>query len=142
MRFQVQKKLQMRIEAQGKYLQAILEKAQKSLPFDTSSTGNLEETRAQLTDFNLTLSGLMENVNQTCEEKRTELGKVISQESLKKTHVSGFQIYQEDGEDAEDVKFAPSGGSHHLDLNMNGSYDLFGGTIGNELDLRMHLQGR
>ena len=125
----------MRIEAQGKYLQSILVKAHKSLSFDTSRTGNLEETRAHLTDFNLALSGLVQNVNQTSEEKSTDLSKAISQERLKKTHASGFQLYQEDGEDSEDVKFAPSGGSHHLDLNMKGSYDLFGGTIGSELDL-------
>lgn len=133
----------MRIEAQGKYLQAILEKAQKSLSFELNSTAHLEETRAQLTDFNLTLSGLMENVNHACEDKSRELGKAISHENLKKTHnVSGFQLYQDDGKDTEDVKFASSGGSHHLDLNIRGGYDLFSGTIGSELDLRMHLQGR
>ncbi|XXG78973.1 hypothetical protein AAC387_Pa09g0139 [Persea americana] len=41
---QVQKKLQMRIEAQEKYLRAILEKAQKSLSFDGNSLGSLEAT--------------------------------------------------------------------------------------------------
>ncbi|KAJ8622138.1 hypothetical protein MRB53_030667 [Persea americana] len=41
---QVQKKLQMRIEAQGKYLQVILEKAQKSLSSDGNSFASLEAT--------------------------------------------------------------------------------------------------
>ncbi|XP_020260598.1 myb family transcription factor PHL11 [Asparagus officinalis] len=135
---EVQKKLQMRIEAQGKYLQAILEKAQKSLSYDVNDTENIEESRAQLTDFNLNLSGLMENVSNIVSEdnKKTESGKA-------KAHVSGFRLYQEDTEDTADVKFPSGGGSQHLDLNMKGGgYDLFGGTLGSELDLRMQLQGR
>jgi hypothetical protein len=54
----------MRIEAQGKYLQAILEKAQKSLSFDMNGPSTIEATKAQLTDFNLALSSLMENMNE------------------------------------------------------------------------------
>ena len=82
---QVQKKLQTRIEAQGKYLQAILEKAQKSLCFDNNrSSGSLEATRAQLTDFDLPLSGLTENVGRVCEEKHSELRLVRSEENIKK----------------------------------------------------------
>ncbi|KAA8525107.1 hypothetical protein F0562_007029 [Nyssa sinensis] len=60
---EVQKKLQLRIEAQGKYLQAILEKAQKSLSLDMNCPGSLEATRVQLTNFNLALSNLMENMD-------------------------------------------------------------------------------
>ncbi|KAL6180941.1 hypothetical protein ACLB2K_047599 [Fragaria x ananassa] len=52
---QVQNKLQMRIEAQGKYLQAILEKAQMGLSVDMKEPITAETTRAQLTDFNLAL---------------------------------------------------------------------------------------
>ncbi|KAJ0824692.1 putative transcription factor MYB-HB-like family [Helianthus annuus] len=59
----LQKKLQMRIETQGKYLQGILENAQKSLSLDMNSSGNLEATRAELTNFNLALSDLMQNLN-------------------------------------------------------------------------------
>ncbi|EHA8589238.1 myb family transcription factor PHL11 [Cocos nucifera] len=135
---EVQKKLQMRIEAQGKYLQAILEKAQKSLSFDTNNSGSLEATRAQLTDFNLALSGLMDNVNQVCEEKDEELGKFISPDNLKRAHNSGFQLYQKQQEDSEDIKLAPNGGSLLLDLNVKGNYELFGGPRGSELDLRIH----
>lgn len=134
---EVQKKLQMRIEAQGKYLQAILEKAQKSLSIDMNNSGSLEATRAQLTDFNLALSGLMDNVTHVCEEKNAELGKVISQHNLKRAHNSGLQLYQEQ-EDNEDVKFVPNRGSLQLDLNVKGNYEPFGGLRGNELDLRIH----
>ncbi|CAN4076351.1 unnamed protein product [Withania somnifera] len=52
---EVQLKLQMRIEAQGKYLQAILDKAQKRLSADRNSP-----SAAQLTDFNMALSNLMD----------------------------------------------------------------------------------
>ena len=53
---QVQKKLQMRIEAQGKYLQAILENAQTNLSLDMNNFGSLEATRVQLNSFNLALT--------------------------------------------------------------------------------------
>ncbi|XXG41879.1 hypothetical protein AAC387_Pa01g2251 [Persea americana] len=43
-KIKVQKKLRMRIEARGKYLWVILEKAQKSLSFDGNSLGSLEAT--------------------------------------------------------------------------------------------------
>ncbi|XP_055832150.1 myb family transcription factor PHL11-like [Solanum dulcamara] len=57
---QVQQKLQMRIEAQGKYLQAILDKAQKSLPVNMNSPSEPEATRAHLIAFNSPLSNLMD----------------------------------------------------------------------------------
>ncbi|XP_072963901.1 myb family transcription factor PHL11-like isoform X2 [Typha angustifolia] len=81
--FEVQKKLQMRMEAQSKYLQAILQKAKNSISFDTHGNVNLEQTRAQLTDFNLALSGLMDNVTrEVCERKSLEPEKTISQDSF------------------------------------------------------------
>lgn len=135
---EVQKKLQMRIEAQGKYLQAILEKAQNSLTFDVNNTGNLETTRAQLTDFNLALSGLMDNVSQVCESKTVELGKEIN---IKRPHNSAFQHYQDGvADESHDTKFAANGTSLVLDLNVKGSYEMFGGGRGTELNLCMHPQ--
>ncbi|KAJ0970892.1 hypothetical protein J5N97_018851 [Dioscorea zingiberensis] len=138
---EVQKKLQMRIEAQGKYLQAILEKAQKSLSFDmNNNTGNLEATRAQLTDFNLALSGLMDNVTQVCESKGAESGKEVSLDAIKRAHNSAFQHYQDDVvEEVQEAKFAANGASLVLDLNVKGSYE-FGGGRGTELNLSMHPQ--
>ncbi|URD79763.1 Myb-like DNA-binding domain [Musa troglodytarum] len=134
---QVQKKLQMRIEAQGKYLQAILEKAQKSLCFDMNrSLGSLEATRAQLTDFDLPLSGLMDNVSRVHEEKHSELREVWSQEDIKKRNASGFQLYQESREEAEGSSLLL------LDLNVKGSSgEMLGGSRGNDLDLRIQTQG-
>ncbi|XP_064945425.1 myb family transcription factor PHL11-like isoform X1 [Musa acuminata AAA Group] len=134
---EVQKKLQTRIEAQGKYLQAILEKAQKSLCFDNNrSSGSLEATRAQLTDFDLPLSGLMENVGRVCEEKHSELREVWPQENIKKRNNSGFQLYQEGRDEAEDSSLLL------LDLNVKGSSgEMVGGSRGNDLDLRIQTQG-
>ncbi|CAL9781189.1 unnamed protein product [Musa acuminata subsp. burmannicoides] len=134
---EVQKKLQTRIEAQGKYLQAILEKAQKSLCFDNNrSSGSLEATRAQLRDFDLPLSGLMENVGRVCEEKHSELREVRPQENIKKRNNSGFQLYQEGRDEAEDSSLLL------LDLNVKGSSgEMVGGSRGNDLDLRIQTQG-
>ncbi|XP_037491704.1 myb family transcription factor PHL11 [Jatropha curcas] len=50
---EVQKKLRMRIEVQEKYLQAILDKAQKSLSLDIKSSDNPD----------LALSNLIQNIN-------------------------------------------------------------------------------
>ncbi|THU55369.1 hypothetical protein C4D60_Mb11t05830 [Musa balbisiana] len=134
---EVQKKLQTRIEAQGKYLQAILEKAQKSLCFDMNrSSGSLEATRAQLTDFDLPLSGLMDNVARVSEEKHSELREVRSLENIKKRYDSGLQLYQEGREEAEDSSLLL------LDLNVKGSSgEMVGGSRGNDLDLRIQTQG-
>lgn len=124
---EVQQRLQTRIEAQGKYLQTILEKAERSLSFEANNTGSLETTREQLTDFNLTLSGLMENVNQVCEEKRKD-----------SAGIKHYDIDNAENKSEDATKFA----LHPLDLNMNENYDLFGERAGNELDLGMHLQRR
>ena len=51
----------MRIEAQGKYLQDILENAQKSLALAINSNlGNLESTEMQLINFDAALSDQIE----------------------------------------------------------------------------------
>lgn len=108
---QVQKKLQMRIETQGKYLQGILENAQKSLSLDMNSSGNLEATRAELTNFNLALSDLMQNLNgeQRDESINTNKGSTIIKEEIKiKTEGGG------------------SSGTISFDLNTGGNYDFIG----------------
>lgn len=119
---QVQKKLQMRIEAQGKYLQTILEKAQSNLSYDaTTGAANLEATRSQLTDFNLALSGFMDNVTQVCEQNNGELAKAMSEDSLRASNL-GFQLYH-GVQDGDDVKCATDEGLLLLDLNIRGGYD-------------------
>lgn len=80
----------MRIEAQGRYLQAILEKAHKSLSLDINGPGSLEAARAQLTDFNVALSNLMENMNEG--ERKENMNNIF-----KKPNSSAIQIYQEVG---------------------------------------------
>lgn len=56
----MQQKLQMRIEAQGKYLQAILDKAKKSLPDNMNSPNAQEATTSHLPAFDSPLSNLMD----------------------------------------------------------------------------------
>ncbi|RWR81072.1 myb family transcription factor PHL11 isoform X1 [Cinnamomum micranthum f. kanehirae] len=139
---EVQKKLQMRIEAQGKYLQAILEKAQKSLSSDGNSLGSLEATRAQLTDFNLALSGLMENMNQAGEARHGDLGKRILPDNYAKTHHLVLQLYQgEQEQENKEVKNEVQDESTLFDLNVKGSHEFFG-TKGSDLDLKMHTWRR
>ncbi|XP_006647740.1 myb family transcription factor PHL11-like [Oryza brachyantha] len=118
---EVQKKLQMRIEAQGKYLQSILEKAQNNLSYDATGTANLEATRTQLTDFNLALSGFMNNVSQVCEQNNGELAKAISEDNLRTSDL-GFQLYH-GIQESEDVECSQDEGLLLLDLNIKGGYD-------------------
>lgn len=118
---QVQKKLQMRIEAQGKYLQTILEKAQNNLSYDATGAANLDATRSQLTDFNLALSGFMDNVSQVGDQNNGELAKAISDDNLRASNL-GFQLYH-GVHDGEDVKCTPDEGLLLLDLNIRGGYD-------------------
>ncbi|XP_076888825.1 myb family transcription factor PHL11-like [Bidens hawaiensis] len=109
--YEVQKKLQMRIETQGKYLQGILENAQKSLSLDMNSSGNLEATRAELTNFNLALSDLMQNLNGEQNREENILGKngpvTVKEEMKIKTEGGG-------------------GGTISFDLNTGGNYDFIG----------------
>jgi len=51
MHLQVQRHLQMRIEAQGRYLQSILEKAKETLAVHTSNSPGLEAAHAELTEL-------------------------------------------------------------------------------------------
>ena len=118
---QVQKKLQMRIEAQGKYLHTILEKAQNNLSYDATGAANLEATRSQLTDFNLALSGFMDNVSQVYEQNNGELAKAMTEDNLTASNL-GFQLYH-GVHDGEDVKCTPDEGLLLLDLNIRGGYD-------------------
>ncbi|XP_010255721.1 PREDICTED: myb family transcription factor PHL11 isoform X2 [Nelumbo nucifera] len=139
---EVQKKLQIRIEAQGKYLQAILEKAQKSLSTDTKCPRSLEATRAQLTDFNLALSGLMENMNQVREDesKGEMIGKSLLNDNQENNHSSGFQLYRELEEaKKKEIKIKVEESSLLFDLNVKGGYD-FLGPKGSELDPNMNIQ--
>ncbi|XP_062222313.1 myb family transcription factor PHL11-like isoform X1 [Phragmites australis] len=132
---EVQKKLQMRIEAQGKYLQTILEKAQNNLSYDATGAANLEATRSQLTDFNLALSGFMDNVTQVCEQNNGELAKAVSDDNLRASNL-GFQLY--DGvQDGEDVKCTPDEGLLLLDLNIRGGY---GHRSSSDLKINQHMR--
>ncbi|XP_058188984.1 myb family transcription factor PHL11 [Rhododendron vialii] len=129
---EVQKKLQMRIEAQGKYLQAILDKAQKNLTLDMNCSGSLEATRAQLNNFNLALSNLMENMNEETTNENIVEKRITTNDIHMKTNGSLFS-----GEELEkkDIKLKVEGGSISFDLNTRGSYDFFG-TSGPELETK------
>lgn len=123
----------MRIEAQGKYLQAILEKAQNSLSLDMNGPSTIEATKAQLTDFNLALSNLMENMNEgDRKENMLEINEIY-----RKANDSGIHLYPEGGrEENKDVKLKVEGGLIQFDLNTNGNYD-FVPTNGAELEFKM-----
>ncbi|XXG76708.1 hypothetical protein AAC387_Pa08g1005 [Persea americana] len=71
--YQVQKKLQMRIKAQGKYLQAILEKAQKSLSSDDSRvlSGKTSSSRVHDDDY-MIWYGLDTDKSIGCEDAEKE----------------------------------------------------------------------
>lgn len=138
---QVQKKLQMRIEAQGKYLKAILEKAHRNISFDENASGNIESTRSQLTDFNLALSGFVENATQVYEENNEQLVKATSDDNHKDNHLN-FQLYNVASQEAKDVKCTQkTEDSLLLDLNIKGGYDLSSrGMQACELDLKINQQ--
>lgn len=120
----MQKKLQMRIEAQGKYLQTILEKAQKSLSVEANNGNNVEATRAELSEFNLALSSLIENVKG--EERKG--GNVV--DSRRKICSSSSSYYGAKDDDSNDVKLTvEGGGSINFDLNTrSSSYDFIGNS--------------
>jgi len=136
---EVQKKLQMRIEAQGKYLKAIIEKAERNISFDASApSDNIESTRSQLMDFNLALSGFMDNATRVCEENNDQLEKAISDDNHKDN--LGFQLYQLGSQEAKEDKWTPkTEESLRLDLNIKGGYDLSSrGIQPCELDLKIN----
>ncbi|CAL5030234.1 unnamed protein product [Urochloa decumbens] len=139
---EVQKKLQMRIEAQGKYLKAILDKAERNISSDANApSDNIESTRSQLMDFNLALSGFMDNATQVCEENNEQLVKAISDDNHK-DNTLGFQLYQVGSQGAKEVKWTPkTEDSLRLDLNIKGGYDLSSrGMQSCELDLKINQQ--
>ncbi|XP_062184858.1 myb family transcription factor PHL11-like [Phragmites australis] len=138
---EVQKKLQMRIEAQGKYLKALLEKAQRNVPFDENASGNIESTKSQLTDFNLALSGFMDNATREYEENNEQLVKAICDDNHKSNNL-GFQLYHVGSQEAKDVKCTPkTEGLLLVDLNIKGGYDLSSrGMQACELDLKINQQ--
>ncbi|XAR54736.1 hypothetical protein NMG60_11030002 [Bertholletia excelsa] len=128
---EVQKKLQLRIEAQGKYLQSILEKAQKSLTLDMNCPTSLDATRAQLTNFNMALSNLMENMNGI-----ERSGNIIEKSILNEINRKGdTPLYLGGEEEKKEIKLKNEGGSINFDLNTRGSYD-FIGTSRSELDAK------
>ncbi|PAN39894.1 hypothetical protein PAHAL_7G277400 [Panicum hallii] len=136
---EVQKKLQMRIEAQGKYLKAILEKAKRNIPFDANApSDHIDTTRSQLMDFNLALSGFMDNATRVCEESNEQLVKTISDDNHKDN--LGFQLYQLGSQEAKEGKWTPkTEDSLRLDLNIKGGYDLSSrGMQACELDLKIN----
>ena len=120
------------MEAQGKYLQAMLERAQKSLSGDMNGPAGLEAARAQLTDFNSALSKFVENMN------KDSKGNVIeANDYYKKTQDSTFQIYQEgQREESKDHKPKIEGASIQFDLNIKGSHD-FVSAGGAEMESKM-----
>lgn len=121
--WQVQKKLQTRIEAQGRYLQAILEKALNSLSLDMNASASVEATSSsQLTDCNL--------------DDATK-----NSTSLERSNASAFQLHREGRQEHEDSKLGNNAGTVLLDLNAKGSYQLFGVASGSELSLRIQPQG-
>lgn len=124
--FQVQKKLQMRIEAQGKYLQAILSQAQKTLYVNNNSSCNLEANRATVSNFNLALSGFVE----------TEEEKNDSEMEM------GLRTGASEGASDGNAKFDPNQTSGILDLNIKGEYELHGGMKGSDLELYINPQRR
>ncbi|XP_062220012.1 myb family transcription factor PHL11-like isoform X1 [Phragmites australis] len=132
---EVQKKLQMRIEAQGKYLQAILEKAQNNLSYDATGAANLEATRSQLTDFNLALSGFMDNATQVCEQNNGELAKAISEDNLGTGNLD-FKLYH-GVRDGDGVKCTLDEGLLLLDLNIRGGY---GHRSSSDLKINQHMR--
>jgi hypothetical protein len=94
----------MRIEAQGKYLQAILSHAQKTLYVNNNSSCNLEANRATLSDFNLALSGLVE----TKDEKNDSDMEM------------GLRMGAPEGASDRNENFDPNQTSVILDLNIKG----------------------
>ena len=96
----------MRIEAQGKYLQAILEKAQRGLSF---GGGSLDEARAQLVDFNIKLSG------------------AAATDSIRVSQTSAFQLYKGEEDRRQAEGRMTNGDLLLLDLNLKGSYEKLSG---------------
>ncbi|KAE8792578.1 Myb family transcription factor APL [Hordeum vulgare] len=135
----VQKKLQMRIEAQVRYLKEILEKAQENISFDANGSAGLENARSQLTDFNLALPGLSDNGTHVYEESTEQPVKAISDDNLHDNNLD-FQLYRVRSQEAKNAKCTLKiEDLLLLDLNIKGGYDLsmrgMQGMLGHKFDL-------
>ncbi|KAI5005074.1 hypothetical protein ZWY2020_032317 [Hordeum vulgare] len=121
---EVQKKLQMRIEAQVRYLKEILEKAQENISFDANGSAGLENARSQLTDFNRALPGLSNNGTHVYEESTEQPVKAISDGNLHDNNLD-FQLYRVRSQEAKNAKCTLKiEDLLLLDLNIKGGYDL------------------
>ncbi|XP_023511690.1 myb family transcription factor PHL11 isoform X3 [Cucurbita pepo subsp. pepo] len=117
---EVQNKLQMRIEAQGKYLQDILEKAQKSLALAINSDlGSLESTGMQLLGFDVALSDQMEKIKK--QEMRGSMTTV--NDTCKKTGDSPIQMCKVEAGEEDTNEFNVERNMINFDLNSKGGYD-------------------
>ncbi|RYQ84588.1 hypothetical protein Ahy_B10g104015 [Arachis hypogaea] len=92
---EVQKRLEEQLDiivdlAQGKYLHAVLEKAQRTLSMEGSGN-NLEASRAQFIEFNSALSNFMKNMN----NKDSKQSISYVNDFYSKVHGSGFHNYHE-----------------------------------------------
>lgn len=121
----------MRIEAQGKYLQAVLEKAQTSLPQD--GPGNLDASKAQLAEFNSALTNFMENMNKDSKENILDMN-----EFHNKNHAQAFNYQEVIGtEEHKELKPQVEGGAVQLDLNIKGGNEHLVSADGAEMESNM-----
>jgi hypothetical protein len=120
----------MRIEAQGRYLKEILEKAQKNISFEANGSAGLENTRSQLKD-------LMDNGTHVYEESSEHL----SDDNLNDNNLD-FQLYHVQSQHAKNVKCTPKTEDLLLlDLNIKGEYDLYSrGMQGCESNMKINQQ--
>ncbi|XP_022963985.1 myb family transcription factor PHL11-like isoform X2 [Cucurbita moschata] len=117
---EVQNKLQMRIEAQGKYLQDILEKAQKSLALAINSDlGSLESTGMQLLGFDVALSNQMEKSKK--QEMRGSMTTV--NDTCKKTGDLPIEMCKVEAGEEDTNEFNVERNMINFDLNSKGGYD-------------------
>ncbi|KGN58402.1 myb family transcription factor PHL11 isoform X2 [Cucumis sativus] len=118
---EVQNKLQMRIEAQGKYLQDILENAQKSLALAINSNlGSLDQsTEMQLINFDAALSDQIEKF-----KKQEIRGSITNLNDVcKKTGDSLIQICKMEAAEEDTNEFNIEKNMINFDLNSKGGYD-------------------
>ncbi|CAN8246012.1 unnamed protein product [Cochlearia groenlandica] len=118
---EVQKKLEMRMEAQGKYLLTLLEKAQKSIPCGGGGGGNNgteTDSKAQYSsDFNLAMSRLVGD-----DHKNQKAGLVL--------RINGEE--EEEKQETRGVK--PESGFVNFDLNSKSGFDILNyGNYGIEM---------
>lgn len=106
----------MRMEAQGKYLLTLLEKAQKSIP-----CGNGAETeKGQFSNFNLALSGFVGD-----DHKNEKAGLVTDISQINGDSSEDFRLCgDQEKEETGDVGVKPESGFVHFDLNSKSGFDL------------------